>query len=156
MSEEFWREYAEAYDKGFYQEEDVVVKLPIWGKKKGKSGLRWTEGLAPSGLTSYFNDLIDYMRKHPAPITDESNKQNDKVDEKLRGKMTPILQTRRGTFWDGVEFDCTNPQFVFLRSMSDGMPQIGILLENPEQVEELVHFLNRWLEEVKSEKPIEC
>ena len=65
MSEEFWKEYVEAYDKGFYREEGVIVKLPMWGKKKGKHGLL-AERLAPSLLASYFNDLIDYMRKQPA------------------------------------------------------------------------------------------
>jgi hypothetical protein len=64
MSDDFWKEYVDAYEKcgGFYCHEKVLDKLPLHYDKKGL----FIQGMGRSSFSNYLTDLIDYMKKRAA------------------------------------------------------------------------------------------
>jgi hypothetical protein len=62
----FWERYVKALDegRGVYEELKVLEQLPTWSEKKsflGKHQYNYSM-MTPSSMSSYLNDLIDYMR----------------------------------------------------------------------------------------------
>ena len=67
----FWEAYLKALDEGRYREADLVQKLSLFEKpKKVKEGIVhrkvvyvYADHVTPMELSSFFNDLIEYMRR---------------------------------------------------------------------------------------------
>ena len=66
----FWAKYVEAYDSGLVGEVEtlkVLEMLPLWEPVKdwrGKEKYKQVHpSVIPSYLASYFNDLIEYLRR---------------------------------------------------------------------------------------------
>ena len=67
----FWDAYLAALDEGCYRESDLVKKLSLFEKpKEVKEGIFrrravyvYATHVTPAELSSYFNDLIEYMRR---------------------------------------------------------------------------------------------